>query len=356
MKLTGRRVTFAVAIFLLLLVSSVSAFAQGDTEVTVGSPAPHPSLRTSRTSRRWRRSGHPNVVAAGANDKIDLEAARPATRQHCPFTAGVGVSGVYFSFDGGTTWTQPTYTGWSARAAWPGPAPCPPAVGPIGTLPWYYENGLVSDGDPALAFGPRPARNGGFSWANGSRLYYANLTANFSAARTSRLQGREAIAVSRTDDPQQRPRRKQGRLDAPGHRHAAELGALLGQGDLWADNAAVEPLLRQRLRLQRRLPQQRRAAEPVLFARSTDGGDTWKQRQIDQAAHAATAMAIGRTPGLHDPHRQRRRRLRLLERQLKSQSVQICRARLMAALIRKPAPSQRSLTAALRCRPGRRNV
>src|SRR5205085_10074507 len=84
----------------------------------------------------------------------------------------------------------------------PGCSPLTPAQGgKIGTLPWYYENGVVSDGDPALAFGPAPDANGSFSWANGSRLYYANLTANFAAKRNDfAIKGVEGIAVSRTDD------------------------------------------------------------------------------------------------------------------------------------------------------------
>jgi hypothetical protein len=117
----------------------------------------------------------PSVLAAGANDEIDM---KWDVNSSTFVTPGVGVSGTYFSFDGGNTWTQPTYSGWSTRTDTLQVGP-----GSIGTLPWYYENGLVSGGDPALAFGPRPGANGTFSWDNGSRLYYclsAHLGLNIS--------------------------------------------------------------------------------------------------------------------------------------------------------------------------------
>jgi hypothetical protein len=176
----------------LALVFGAPAAAQAATEslVTSGSPpTPFPQNKQNEPSVAIDPSD-PSVLAAGTNEEIDEP---PCVGSDCPFAQGVGNSGVYFSFDGGTSWTQPIYQGFSGRSGTLGP-------GPIGTLPNYDEQGLVSDGDPVVAFGPRPGANGHFSWSNGSRLYYSNLTSNFSTVRSeATFRGFEAIAVSRAD-------------------------------------------------------------------------------------------------------------------------------------------------------------
>src|SRR6266436_10006495 len=190
----------------LIAAAVVSAIASvgfnPDTRVSVGSPTTPFSQNKQNEPALAVDANHPNILVAGANDNIDMEACNAGNDTTCPFTPGVGVSGVYFSFDSGKSWTQPTYTGYTARgcaADFTTPvSACAQTEGPIGTLPWYEESGLVSDGDPGVAFGPAPGPHG-FSWSNGDRLYYSNLASNFPTS--SSFKGFEAIAVSRMDNP-----------------------------------------------------------------------------------------------------------------------------------------------------------
>jgi hypothetical protein len=294
-----RRLLAGAVVGLGVMLSSAGSAAafNPDVLVTNGSPTAPFSENKQNEPAITADAYSPNILVAGANEEIDMEACNAGADNTCPFTPGVGSSGVYFSFDSGSTWTQPTYTGWSARNCQgaPGNDPgCSPAVGPIGTLPWYYEHGLVSDGDPAVAIGPKPGSHG-FSWSNGQRLYYANLTANFGSTRTDQaFSGFEAIGVSRSDNIQSA---------AAGNKNAWCAGAqgcapvliskqssttFSDKDQIWADNASTSPFFGNVYVCWARFQGQEKgkaAPAPLQVAVSHDGGDTWTEHQISAAAN-----------------------------------------------------------------------
>ena len=289
-----RSVFSVVAVTLAMVVAGASpgsAQPGGDTEVSVGSPST-PFSQNKQNEPALAVDAHaPSVLVAGANDEIDMEACNADADNTCPFTPGIGVSGVYFSFDSGKTWTQPTYTGLTARNCLGvvGPdAGCTPEVGPIGTLPGYYEAGLVSDGDPAVAFGPQPGP-GGFSWANGSRLYYANLTSNLGATRSEQtFRGFEGIAVSRTDDLAAAAAGVNSAWKQPVLISRQSSTTFSDKEQIWADNASSSPFFGTTYVCWAAFVGQEKgnaAPAPLQVAVSHDGGDTWRQHQISAAAN-----------------------------------------------------------------------
>lgn len=258
-----------LVVLMIAAVAAIPAVAQAATEslVTEGSPTtPFPQNKQNEPGLAINPVA-PGIVAAGANEEIDVA---PCDGADCPFTEGVGTSGIYFSFDGGASWGQPTYQGWSARDGSPGP-------GPIGTLPNYFENGLVSDGDPVLAWGPRPKRGGGFSYNRGARLYYANLAAKFPGSTA--FKGFEAIAVSHTDRPAAAAAGRENAWSDPAIATAAKQSgtSFSDKEALWADDAESSDHFGNVYVCYTHFRSNGSEPEPIFFTRSTDGGDSWSK-------------------------------------------------------------------------------
>jgi hypothetical protein len=272
--------------------AGVSAAAATQALVTVGSPNnQHPQNAQNEPALAVDAS-RPDVLAAGANDLVDMQ---PCSRQAATtagacsfplgtFNLGVGLGGVYFSFDRGHTWTQPTYTGLTAADCSPTVDPCSPHVGPIHTVPNYFEAGLRSRSDPGVAFGPAPGV-GGFSWANGSRLYYSNLATNLTDTQIGApVNSTIEVAVSHIDNVTPARIQTQANWSAPSFvaaRTSASAG--LDKEQIWADNAASSPFFGRVYVCYTDFHSLSGGAGFPLFpyvATSTDGGDTWTTRVV----------------------------------------------------------------------------
>jgi hypothetical protein len=285
---------------IVVAIPQLPAAAQGDVEVTVGSPSSPFSQNKQNEPAVAIDANNPSVLAAGANDNIDMEACDAGDPTTCPFTPGVGASGISFSFDSGASWFQPEYQGLSARDCL-GPEECVPETGPIGTLPGYDTAGLVADGDPAVAFGPVPDEQGNFSWDNGSRLYYANLTSNLAGSQA--FKGFEAIAVSRIDGPEtgltQEIVEDQDNWMPPVVASKQNSALFSDKEQVWADNAESSPFFGNAYVCYAGFggafgggftPQ------PLYVLTSSDGGDSWTQKKVTAATNNINSpLGFGRS-------------------------------------------------------------
>ena len=176
------------------------------------------------------------------------------------------------------TWTQPTYTGWTARAC-VGVHVCDGYFGRIGTVPWWYEAGIFSGGDPAVAIGPRPV-NGHFSWANGSRVYYAMLADNFKGLST--FNGVKAIGVSRLDNPTASSVRQKSSWKPPTLLASQHRNTFRDKEQIWVDNAASSRYFGRAYMCFNEFDNANPdfAHIPLLVATSKDGGDHWNTNVV----------------------------------------------------------------------------
>lgn len=201
-------------------------------------------------------------LIAGSNDEIDeplcTGAGTSASPGSCPFAPNVGNSGVYFSTDGGASWTQPSFTESPA-----GVGSCQGRT--IHTLPGYCEADLESFGDPVLTVGPARGPGGRFSFSNGSVVYYGNLAFPSGAAvpvvavSRSRDDGatwKPPVVVSSTTNPVDF--NDKDYVWADSNPNSSFFGNVYASWTLFQGNGhkGFTP-------------------EPIVFARSTDGGQTW---------------------------------------------------------------------------------
>jgi hypothetical protein len=285
-------------IVLLSLALAAPAAAQGAAAlVSVGSPA-NLTPRNHQNEPAVAMDAHmPNILVAGSNDLIDEQPCPQDTATQLGTCwnriKGIGISGVYFSFNRGHSWIQPTYTGLTARDC-DVLVECDGHPGPIGTLPWYYEAGLVSLGDPAVAVGPLRGADGRFSWDNGSRVYYGNLVTPFDLQHdfifpNLTFHGFTGVAVSRLDNPTPTSVLDKSSWKRPviANTHSGQT-AFEDKEQIWADNAATSPFFGrvylcsvQFRSVGKHLPANFPA--PLLVSVSPDGGDTWRTKQITSA-------------------------------------------------------------------------
>jgi hypothetical protein len=196
LKIKSRFVVFATVLATgVLLPANVSA--QGSTrlfnsQVNMPAPAPPAGKVDNFPQNKQNEPGLAldpltGALIAGSNDEIDEPLCHTTSTGtgSCPFAPNVGNSGVYFSTNGGVSWTQPSF-----RESPTGTGSCEGRL--IHTLPGYCEQNLESFGDPNLAVGPAMGADGAFAWANGSVTYYGNLA--FAASGL----GVPAMAVSRS--------------------------------------------------------------------------------------------------------------------------------------------------------------
>ena len=231
-----------------------------------------PTSRTSRRSPSIRRRAH---LIAGSNDEQRAAAVRPgpvrgadAAGSDCSFFPGVGTDGVYTSSDGGPTWTN---------------------RGLLDDQALRHGGSLVSDGDPVIVYGPKPAP------AAASR----SPTAPAPTTRASRSYQPAQRRATRPPSTSRLARSDDNGVDlaAPGRRSQRRTATRsTTRTRIWADSNPSSPYFgRVYVSWTQFRGDPRAAPSRSCSSYSTDGGPTWsKPKQLRRRTTAATVA--GRAP------------------------------------------------------------
>jgi hypothetical protein len=194
-QIWARPITVAAAAgFLILASSPASAATAVDVQANKPQVAGDPSSDTTAvfpTNKQNETTVAVNPInsrylISGSNDEQRQPPCGPGpvrgdvAPSDCSFFPGVGTSGIYISTNGGSTWTNHGLL--DDQASW-------------------QASDLISDGDPVIAYGPKPGPDGKFSYDNGVRAYYSTL-ASYKPGRSPYPPNNapELLAVSYSDD------------------------------------------------------------------------------------------------------------------------------------------------------------
>jgi hypothetical protein len=244
------------AVLAVVLISVSFAHALTVTEQLV-SPTPattqYPRNKQNESPMAVNPTDALNVIT-GANDERLEPLCTPLTGSSstCTRDPSTNFVGVYVTTDGGTSWSQQILD--------------------------FSGSGLVASGDPVVTFGPKPDGNGGFSYADGARAYFGALAAAPGFGPNQML-----IAVSHSDDngvTWSDPVVATTRDNPVNFNDRLEIQADANPSSLFFGNLYVSWTLFKGSNF---------AAEPIVVARSTDGGLSFgKPRQLTASNNNAT--------------------------------------------------------------------
>lgn len=183
------RATLVVALAAALAVPATAAADVGHVDVRVNAPQVQGEPTSDRDAVFPTNTQNepaiavnpldPTRLVAGANDEQRQPRCGPGplrgdvAASDCSLVPGVGSSGIYLSDDGGLHWEN---------------------IGLLDDQGTWAGTGVVSTGDPVLAYGPRPDGDGGFTYDDGARAYYST------SATIPGEAGVEYVVVSYSDD------------------------------------------------------------------------------------------------------------------------------------------------------------